>query len=283
MPAPAPPARSRLLAEPAVGQHHLQPPGHLAGARPGALQAGGDASGVHRLGEPDGLARHPPAAEPGTAQMMAPAPAGEPGDHLQAPAVHRAGRGPGPGWAGTRTSSRSASRTPCRPVPTGRRHGAGRATVRGHRRRGGGPRPRTGRSAGHTACWRPVRWPSSCRHRSGHRAARGRMPSRGTTSCSHWHRWRPGTAATRGNCRPRARRPRQPARRRLPANPPPALASGSVFAAGPPLHRPAAPGATGAVTACGGVAAIGNLNMLLSLRDSWICEAEITSCEALLQ
>src|SRR4029077_1986866 len=60
-------------------------------------------------------------------------------------------------------------------------------------------------------------------------------------------------------------------------------ATGYRCAAAPPLHRPAASGATGAVTAFGGVASIGNLNMLLSLRDLYICEADITSCEALLQ
>ena len=45
-------------------------------------------------GAMDGLARDPPAAEPGTAQVMAPAPGGQPGDQLQAPAVHRAGLSP---------------------------------------------------------------------------------------------------------------------------------------------------------------------------------------------
>src|SRR5215469_11878003 len=53
---------------------------------------------------------------------------------------------------------------------------------------------------------------------------------------------------------------------------------GSLSAAGPPLQRPATFGSTGAAPTNGSEATRGNSNMLLSLRDSCICEAEITSC-----
>jgi hypothetical protein len=234
MPVPASPARSRPLAEPAVGQHHLQPPGHLARARPGALQAGGDASGVHRLGEPDGLARDPASSRAGNGSGDGPS-ARRTARRPRAGPGHPPRRaGPGPGWAAPRTSSRSASRTPCRPAPTGPRRGAGRATVRGRRRRAGGPRPRTGRSPGRTACWRPARWPSSCRHRSGHRAARAgcrlrntRLPSRAqAASREQRRRTRQPPATSEAAAGSAASRP----------------ASGPFFAAGPPLHRPAASG-----------------------------------------
>src|SRR6266516_4212899 len=57
-------------------------------------------------------------------------------------------------------------------------------------------------------------------------------------------------------------------------------APGSISAAGPPLHRPAAIGSTGAVTIGDAVPGTRNCNMLLGLRDSQICEADITSCGA---
>src|SRR5215467_4194654 len=39
--------------EPTFGQHDLQPAGHLAGLRSGAVETGRDAPGLERLGEPN--------------------------------------------------------------------------------------------------------------------------------------------------------------------------------------------------------------------------------------
>ena len=276
----ASPARSRLRAEPAVRPASPPAAGTPRTGAAGRASGGRGCIRVHRLGEPDGLARDLPAAEPGTAQMMAPAPAGQPGDAPAGPGRHP----PAPGGARPGVGGRAA-------LPAGQRverladqFPPARGMAQVEPQFGGTGDGLAGRPLeldvllGVQRGGAPVRWPSSCRHRSGRRAS----PEAGCRLAEH-----PPALTRAGGVQ--GQRPHQSSEhvhatsdgyrriRRLP----PCLRI--CLRGGPSLHRPAASGATGAVITCGGVAAIGNLNMVLSLRDSYICEADITSCEALLQ
>ncbi len=108
-------ARTSRPLEPPLVEHRLEFPGRLAGAEVPAGPAGGGDVGregvrvqpgdVHQPGvgqrrghrEPDGLAAHAPAAEPGPGGMVAPPAAGQLVHDLQAAPGHGLGRHPGGG------------------------------------------------------------------------------------------------------------------------------------------------------------------------------------------